>query len=34
LERIFWEEIPDMEIGSLFQEVKPVGGEAKKEAVI
>lgn len=34
LERIFWEEIPDMEIGSLFQEVKPVGGEAKKEAVL
>jgi len=34
LERIFWEEIPEMEIGSLFQEVKPVGGEAKKEAVL
>lgn len=34
LERIFWEEIPEMEIGSLFQETKPVGGEAKKEAVL
>jgi energy-converting hydrogenase A subunit R len=34
LERIFWDEIPEMEIGSLFQEVKPVGGEAKKEAVM
>ena len=33
LERIFWQEIPRMEIGSLFKEVKPVGGEAKKEAV-
>jgi energy-converting hydrogenase A subunit R len=34
LEQIFWEEIPKMEIGSLFEEVKPVGGEAKKEAVL
>ncbi|BDZ68471.1 hypothetical protein [Methanobacterium ferruginis] len=34
LERIFWGKIPEMEIGSLFQEVKPVGGEAKKEAVL
>lgn len=34
LERIFWEEIPKMEIGSMFHEVKPVGGEAKKEAVL
>ena len=34
LERIFWEEIPGMEIGSLLSEVKPVGGEAKKEAVL
>lgn len=34
LERIFWEEIPKMEIGSLFNEVHPVGGEAKKEAVL
>ena len=34
LERIFWEEIPKMEIGSVFHEVKPVGGEAKKEAVL
>ncbi|EKF85092.1 hypothetical protein [Methanobacterium formicicum] len=34
LERIFCEEIPGMEIGSLLTEVKPVGGEAKKEAVL
>ncbi len=34
LERIFWEEIPRMGIGSLLQEVKPVGGEAKKEALL
>ena len=34
LERIFWEEIPGMEISSLIEEVKPVGGEAKKEAVM
>lgn len=34
LERIFWEEIPEMEIGSLFYDVKPVGGEAKKDAVL
>jgi energy-converting hydrogenase A subunit R len=34
LERIFWEEIPGMEIGSLLEEVIPVGGEAKKEAVL
>lgn len=34
LERIFWEEIPKMEIGSLLSDVKPVGGVAKKEAVL
>jgi len=34
LERIFWEEIPRMEIGSLVEEVNPVGGLAKKEAVL
>ncbi|BDZ71239.1 hypothetical protein [Methanobacterium petrolearium] len=34
LERIFWDKIPEMEIGSLFHDVKPVGGEAKKEAVL
>lgn len=34
LERIFWKEIPGMEIASLMKEVKPVGGEAKKEAVM
>jgi len=34
LERIFWEELPEMEIYSLVKEVNPVGGEAKKEAVL
>lgn len=34
LERIFWEELPEMEIYSLVEEVEPVGGEAKKEAVL
>ena len=34
LERIFWEELPEMEIYSLVEEVNPVGGEAKKEAVL
>jgi len=34
LERIFWEELPEMEIYSLVEEVDPVGGEAKKEAVL
>jgi energy-converting hydrogenase A subunit R len=34
LERIFWEELPEMEIYSLVDEVNPVGGEAKKEAVL
>lgn len=34
LERIFWEDIPQMEIGAFFEDVKPVGGEAKKEAVL
>jgi energy-converting hydrogenase A subunit R len=33
LETIFWEEIPDMKINSLLDEINPVGGEAKKEAV-
>ena len=34
LERIFWEELPEMEIYSLVEEVDHVGGEAKKEAVL
>jgi energy-converting hydrogenase A subunit R len=34
LEKIFWEEIPRMNIGSIIDEVKTVGGEAKKEAVM
>jgi energy-converting hydrogenase A subunit R len=34
LERIFWEEIPQMGVGAFLEEVKPVGGEAKKEAVL
>lgn len=34
LERIFWEDIPRMKIGSLIEEVNPVGGLAKKEAVL
>ncbi|MEG3224569.1 MAG: hypothetical protein BME94_03340 [Methanobacteriales archaeon Met13] len=34
LERIFWDEIPQMEVGFFLEEVKPVGGEAKKEALL
>jgi len=34
LEKIFWEDIPQMDVGAFFEEVKPVGGEAKKEAVM
>ena len=34
LERIFWEYIPQMEIGAFLKEVKPVGGGAKKDAVM
>jgi energy-converting hydrogenase A subunit R len=34
LEKIFWEDIPQMEVGAFLEEVKPVGGEAKKEAVL
>lgn len=33
LEEIFWETIPQMEIGRIFEDVKPIGGEGKKEAV-
>jgi energy-converting hydrogenase A subunit R len=33
LERIFWDELPQMKINSLMEGIKPVGGSAKKEAV-
>ncbi len=33
LERIFWEELPQMKISSLMDDINPVGGAAKKEAV-
>lgn len=33
LEHIFWEELPQMRISSLMDDIKPVGGTAKKEAV-
>lgn len=33
LDRVFWEEVPSMAVGGLLEEVKPVGGEEKAEAV-
>ena len=33
LEKVFWQTIPQMETGRIFEEVKPIGGEGKKEAV-
>ena len=33
LDRIFWKELPKLEISSLMDVVKPIGGEGKKEAV-
>ncbi|MEM2318973.1 MAG: HAD hydrolase family protein [Candidatus Bathyarchaeia archaeon] len=33
LDEIFWEEIAKMEIGKIFEEVNPVGGREKAEAV-
>jgi energy-converting hydrogenase A subunit R len=33
LEKIFWELIPQMSIGKIIEDVDPVGGEGKKEAV-
>ncbi|MEN6592428.1 MAG: hypothetical protein ABFC12_04185 [Methanobacterium sp.] len=33
LEKIFWELIPQMSIGRIIEDVDPVGGEGKKEAV-
>jgi len=33
LDRIFWERLPAMEIGVLYQEVNPIGGAGKAKAV-
>jgi energy-converting hydrogenase A subunit R len=33
LDRIFWERLPAMEIGALYQEVNPIGGPEKARAV-
>jgi energy-converting hydrogenase A subunit R len=33
LDRIFWERLPAMEIGALYQEVNPMGGPEKAQAV-
>ncbi len=34
LERIFWEKIPAMEIGLIYQQVNPIGGAEKAQAVL
>ena len=34
IDKIFWEDIPEMEINKITEKVKPVGGEGKKEAVM
>ncbi len=34
LDSIFWKELPKLEISSLMGEVKPIGGEGKKDAVL
>ena len=34
LDKIFWKEIPKLEISSLMDSVKPIGGEGKKEVVL
>ena len=34
IDKIFWDDIPKMEISKITEKVKPVGGEGKKEAVI
>ena len=34
LDKIFWDDIPKMEISKIIEKVNPVGGEGKKEAVI
>ena len=33
LDRIFWERLPAMEIGALYQEINPIGGPEKAKAV-
>lgn len=33
LEEIFWKSIPEMSIGKIIDDINPVGGEGKKEAV-
>lgn len=34
IDKIFWDDIPEMEISKITEKIKPVGGEGKKEAVI
>ena len=34
IDKIFWDDIPKMEINEITEKVKPVGGEGKKEAII
>lgn len=34
IDKIFWDDIPKMEINEITEKVKPVGGEGKKEAVM
>jgi energy-converting hydrogenase A subunit R len=34
LHQIFWEEIPAMEVGRIFEEVSPVGGAEKAQAIV
>lgn len=33
LDKIFWKELPELNVSSLMDTVKPIGGEGKKEAV-
>ncbi|KAF5052642.1 hypothetical protein DSECCO2_406700 [anaerobic digester metagenome] len=33
LDKIFWKNIPSMEVGGIMESVHPVGGEGKKEAI-
>lgn len=34
LDEIFWQEIPSMEIGKVYQEIQPIGGEEKAKAIL
>jgi energy-converting hydrogenase A subunit R len=34
IDKIFWDDIPEMEISKITEKIKPVGGEGKKEAII